>query len=371
MERVGLDSTHSRVIAAIALVGFALIGAIWVAMLERAKLDLSGTVAEAYRQNANIAIALEEHAAAKIRSVEQVARSIRSEYAARGASTDIAAIRKAMVDDTLFAVASVTDEHGNVVLSNRPAAGVSYADRDFFKHQLLAQKDEFYIDRPVLGRISGTWQIPMSLRIAKADGSFGGVVVLSLDPDSFAAFYRKADIGAHGLLMLVCGVAQACPSADLGRESGGYRADARARSATAGRARGGRGAREAQRSGSLSGALPGAQTARRCSYFQRSRLPLGSQLSSVEQTRHLYERMPVASAWRVKTWYSCGRAVERLPLARSMQSLQGSARLWSVVIFPVCSMIGRRLKHAGAIIYRISSIFEPCFVLQDVGLRNS
>jgi len=32
MERVGLDSTHSRVIAAIALVGFALIGAIWVAM---------------------------------------------------------------------------------------------------------------------------------------------------------------------------------------------------------------------------------------------------------------------------------------------------------------------------------------------------
>ena len=42
----------------------------------------------------------------------------------------------------------------------------------------------------------------MSLRITRADGSFAGVVVMSVDPGNFTAFYSEADLGAQGLLEL-------------------------------------------------------------------------------------------------------------------------------------------------------------------------
>src|SRR5690606_28152202 len=38
------------------------------------------------------------------------------------------------------------------------------------------------------------------LRITLADGSFGGVVVLAVDPAEFTRFYREIDLGEHGLL---------------------------------------------------------------------------------------------------------------------------------------------------------------------------
>ena len=43
----------------------------------------------------------------------------------------------------------------------------------------------------------------MSRRIDKPDGTFGGIVVISVDPAYFTHFYQKADIGAEGLVALV------------------------------------------------------------------------------------------------------------------------------------------------------------------------
>jgi hypothetical protein len=103
----------------------------------------------------------------------------------------------------LFSILSVVDEHGDIVLSNRRFEPTNYADREFFQVHRSGGADLLYISRPVLGRVSGNWQVPMSRRISKPDGSFGGVVVLSVDPGYFARFYQKSDIGVLGLVTLV------------------------------------------------------------------------------------------------------------------------------------------------------------------------
>ena len=50
---------------------------------------------------------------------------------------------------------------------------------------------------------AGTRSIPLSRRITLADGSFGGVVVLFLDPDYLLNFYRNVDVGTTGLIEVV------------------------------------------------------------------------------------------------------------------------------------------------------------------------
>jgi diguanylate cyclase (GGDEF)-like protein/PAS domain S-box-containing protein len=70
-------------------------------------------------------------------------------------------------------------------------------------HQARGARDALHVSVPVLGRVSNSWQVPLSRRLVNKDGSFAGVVVLSVDPGYFTRFYRKADIGAHGLVTLV------------------------------------------------------------------------------------------------------------------------------------------------------------------------
>src|SRR5690606_4964517 len=59
-----------------------------------------------------------------------------------------------------------------------------------------------FINTPVIGRVSGEPRVPMSLRMSRPDGSFAGVVVLSVSPSKLTDFYGEADLGSQGLLEL-------------------------------------------------------------------------------------------------------------------------------------------------------------------------
>lgn len=56
---------------------------------------------------------------------------------------------------------------------------------------------------PVQGRNSGKLSILITRRITAADGSFGGVIVVSIDPSCFSQFFNKVDLGPHGVVTLL------------------------------------------------------------------------------------------------------------------------------------------------------------------------
>jgi uncharacterized membrane protein YvbJ len=71
----------SRLNIAIAAFCLVLIGAIWTAVVVQTQVNRAETIANAIRQNSNLALALEEHSVRTIKGVDAAALFIAHEYA--------------------------------------------------------------------------------------------------------------------------------------------------------------------------------------------------------------------------------------------------------------------------------------------------
>lgn len=180
------------------------LAALWLSTLQRIAFERDQTEAATKEANAHLAMALEQHVARTLKGAEQVAAFVRARYVDHGEQIDLAEwAARGVIREPLFNIVSVVDAAGDVVASSQALAGpVNYADRAFF----VAQRDgsvggdTLFVSAPVLGRVSNRWQIPMSLRITRADGGFGGVVVLSVDPAALTGLDALAHLGPDGLL---------------------------------------------------------------------------------------------------------------------------------------------------------------------------
>jgi PAS domain S-box-containing protein len=74
---------------------------------------------------------------------------------------------------------------------NFPQKPVSVADRDYFLFHRNNLKGELHLGRPVLSKVINRKIFTLSRRINQADGSFGGVVVVSFPLDYFDRFYQS------------------------------------------------------------------------------------------------------------------------------------------------------------------------------------
>ncbi|GGY14051.1 diguanylate cyclase [Massilia dura] len=100
---------------------------------------------------------------------------------------------------------SFYDETGRRLVSflPQPHREASITDRDYFTYHQRRADDGLHIGKPVASRLTGAWVIPLSRRIDKPDGSFGGVVVATIDMRYFRDFYAGFDIGRHGAVALL------------------------------------------------------------------------------------------------------------------------------------------------------------------------
>lgn len=175
--------------------------AIWSVVQYRIAMERQQALAGALQSSAKLAAAYEQQVYRTLKAAEQVAAFVREQYLRQGTRLPLSAwVEQGVIREAMFNIISVVDERGEIVSSSQATGRVNYADRDFFRLQRESRGDALFVSAPVLGRISGRWQVPMALRITHADGSFGGVVVLSVDPGNFTAFYGEADLGTQGLL---------------------------------------------------------------------------------------------------------------------------------------------------------------------------
>lgn len=105
---------------------------------------------------------------------------------------------------------SVYDGQGRGLITSRMRVTGTFdiADRDYFKYHAGNVTREVHIGSPVRSRTSGRWILPVSRRLTRPDGSFGGVAVATIELAYFQEFHNSFDIGPNGAITLMSGVGQ-------------------------------------------------------------------------------------------------------------------------------------------------------------------
>lgn len=75
-------------------------------------------------------------------------------------------------------------------------------DREHFIKGKTLDHDALYISKPVVGRLSGQVVVHLLRRLQRPDGSFGGLIMASIDPERIGEFFANAQLGKGGTLIL-------------------------------------------------------------------------------------------------------------------------------------------------------------------------
>jgi diguanylate cyclase (GGDEF)-like protein len=84
---------------------------------------------------------------------------------------------------------------------DRPLAG-NNADREYFQYHRDHTGRGLHIGAPIRSRSTGKWVLPISRRIDRPDGSFGGVALGAIEIDFFADLYDRFEVGQEGVILL-------------------------------------------------------------------------------------------------------------------------------------------------------------------------
>jgi len=189
----------------IPLFSLVLIAMIWVSVLMQVNSDYLRNRREMLRQSENMVRVFEEHISRTARAVDQSVLFLKYQFEAQGMKMNIHEyLDKGIIQSQMFVQLAIIGPDGELLLSSVPNfKKMNLADREHFKVHVAADTGQLFISKPVKGRASNKWSLQMTRRINKPDGSFGGVVVVSVDPFYFTNFYGDLNLGKTGVVTLV------------------------------------------------------------------------------------------------------------------------------------------------------------------------
>ena len=203
---------------AIPLFSMLLIAMLWTAVLWQVNVDQRRSQLEMQRQSENMVRVFEEHISRTIRAVDQSVLFLKYAYETQGNKMDIRSyLDKGIIQSQLFVGLYIIGPDGMLQLSSvANSKRMDLSDREHFKVHIAKDSGQLFISKPVKGRASNKWSLQFTRRINKPDGSFGGVVVVSVDPFYFTDFYKDLNLGKTGVVTLVGkdGIVRARTSAD-------------------------------------------------------------------------------------------------------------------------------------------------------------
>jgi diguanylate cyclase (GGDEF)-like protein len=190
-----------------AIFGVLIILMLWGGVFLKYTEDERNDQRDAQRTNDNYAMVFEENVLRSLREVDNTLLYLRRNVESQKDSIDYNTImRTTDVFSDIIVQVAIIDAYGILRASSvgpQPTPPMDLSDRAHFRVHLDSREDRLYISQPVIGRVSGKWSVQLSRRYLNSDGTFGGVVVASLDPIYFTKFYDKVDLASSGLIALI------------------------------------------------------------------------------------------------------------------------------------------------------------------------
>jgi signal transduction histidine kinase len=196
---------HRDIRRGLAVLAVLILTLLWGGLAVYLHHDKAQTIDNANRQGENLSRAFAEHITSILRSFDQTLRGMTTEYKQDADRFDAATAleRHDVLRDATIQGAFI-DQDGDLVSSNIATnESVNLKDREHFKVHVERDTGAMFISTPVIGRVSGRWSIQLTRRVNNPDGSFGGIMLISLDPEYLSKFYESIDIGRHGVIAVV------------------------------------------------------------------------------------------------------------------------------------------------------------------------
>jgi diguanylate cyclase (GGDEF)-like protein len=137
-----------------------------------------------------------------INAIDQITHHIRVEWGLTGGQLHLEQIKEEGIfpSPSMYYV-TLVDQHGKPFSSTLPDfKPVPLGDRRYFVRQKYAESDKLDIDQPILARLSRTNVVHFSRRLTAPDGTFAGIVMVSVPVDFFTRNYDPIVLGRNGLL---------------------------------------------------------------------------------------------------------------------------------------------------------------------------
>lgn len=190
------------------IAGFAigLISILWLAVCFQIETERKALQRDSETETANLAIVFEQNVIRTISDIDRLMHYLRESHQRSPDATDWStAIRGRMTVNNETLQIAVTNTKGILIASSIAPQGVKpldLNDREHIRVHNQHSRDELFISKPVLGRVSGKWSIQLTRKYLDANGNFGGVIVVSLDPDHLSRAYSGVELGVGSGLAL-------------------------------------------------------------------------------------------------------------------------------------------------------------------------
>jgi methyl-accepting chemotaxis protein len=180
--------------------GAAIIAIFWIGLAYQLSFERTKATDTAIERGNGLARLFEENTVRLLKGVDRTLLLLRLGYEENPDHFELRswAERTTLLGDQAIQ-ASLIGPDGNMKTSTTGYTGAPLylGDREHFRAQVNAKADELFIGKPVVGRASGQLSLPLSRKLRQSDGSFGGVIVTSIDPGFVEQFHHSIKIGEH------------------------------------------------------------------------------------------------------------------------------------------------------------------------------
>ncbi|WP_420475958.1 bifunctional diguanylate cyclase/phosphodiesterase [Noviherbaspirillum sp. ST9] len=197
----------------------------WVSVLAKSAEDHRSEERSASQEARTLATAYAQYLTRSVEQIDHLTLLVKYEWENSLLSLEALAEQGLFPIDR-YALVTVIGPEGRPITGNRPLGQLPplVTDREYFVFHRENRSRELRISAPSTGRVSGRQVIQFTRRLEKSDGSFDGVVLVSVEPLSFSSFYDGSGLGKSGLLAIIGtdGVLRMSTIGDVGRKAAGH-----------------------------------------------------------------------------------------------------------------------------------------------------
>jgi diguanylate cyclase (GGDEF)-like protein len=179
-----------------------LLAVIWGTTLNLIRVERTAAEFAAAASSHELAETYEAQVVRALREIDQTLKFVKYASDAKGGRIALQQLKSmGLLPADLLFIVSITDSRGDVVASTRALEISNVADRDYFVSQ--REGDSISVGLPLRNSISGEWKLQFSRRLTAADGTFSGIVMVSVDAAYFVSGYEQSKLGEHGVLGII------------------------------------------------------------------------------------------------------------------------------------------------------------------------